>query len=614
MLYSENYISSMDRKYNTTMATDTLRNIYFSAPTSAAEPGKQIKDIIGLAGGGVKNVEIGQLRSRGDKSWETIPRQHFDMVRQTAKLTMGDKAIVSVHAPIDVDPTGFKENKWSEDNRADAEEFMKDVINKAALVKIDKNSKQSVPIAYHASGQIGTFWKWDEKKDKLVPEMAMAVIPDTGELIPLKTEEKIHTDGIKRKYIPYYTDARETYPEHTESSLEQVKHTLWEREQEQLNSLWKEQQEAVNRIKEIEKEKEAGEITKEQANAEESGWASRYKFITKHLDSALTNTYDKIAQSDPKAKKIIDTEINNITKQNPDADRDAVAHHIMMKMGLPKRAGGFGKDTVPELVKLAETFGQDQAAKTLANLAYYSYKKHGEYGPQLAVENWDPWHVMGRGADLRDGLKKARVQMVDKLVTKDKLPVRKANEIADRLIGATWDIAHINIMKRFGVPEGTPKENWNKYIKREVEAIQDDIRHIHISDNFGHSDVHLAPGMGNVPIKEFLEHMEKTGKLKEVKSVLESAGTAIHLGIPPIHAEALQHMGVSSPAWSTSPNWYEVSQNYFFGGSNYASAGFGNILPQGHFSEYGAGFSQLPTATGGMRPDQKSKFSNTPMS
>ena len=115
MLYSENYISSMDRKYNTTMATDTLRNIYFSAPTSAAEPGKQIKDIIGLAGGGVKNVEIGQLRSRGDKSWETIPRQHFDMVRQTAKLTMGDKAIVSVHAPIDVDPTGFKENKDEKD-------------------------------------------------------------------------------------------------------------------------------------------------------------------------------------------------------------------------------------------------------------------------------------------------------------------------------------------------------------------------------------------------------------------------------------------------------------------------------------------------------------------
>ena len=612
MLYSENYISSMDRKYNTTMATDTLRNIYFSAPTSAAEPGKQVKDIIGLAGGGVKNVEIGQLRSRGDKSWETIPKQHFDMVRQTAKLTMGDKAIISVHAPIDIDPTGFIENKWSEDNREDAEEFMKDVINKAAIVKIDKNAKQSVPIAYHASGQIGTFWKWDDKKNKLVPEMAMAVIPDTGEMIPLKTEEKIYPDGIKRKYIPYM-EAGETYPEHTVSSLDQVKRTLWEKEQEQFNNLWKEQQEAERRIKEISKDVNTGEITKEQAKYEISGWLDRHRYIKKHFDSVLTNTYDKIAQSDPHSREFIDKEVNNILKQNPDADRDLAMHSVMIRMGLPEKIGGFG-EKVPELVKLAETFGQDQAAKTLSNLAYYSYKKHGEYGPQLAVENWDPWHVMGRGADLRDGLKKARIQMVDKLVTKDKLPIKKANEIADRLIGATWDIAHINIMKKFGVPEGTSKENWNKYIKREVEAIQDDIRHIHISDNFGHSDVHLAPGMGNVPIKEFLEHMEKTGKLKDVKSVLESAGTAIHLGIPPVHAEALQHMGVSSPAWSISPNWYEVSQNYFFGGSNYASAGFGNILPQGHFSEYGAGFSQLPTATGGLRPGQQSKFSNTPMS
>ena len=153
-----------------------------------------------------------------------------------------------------------------------------------------------------------------------------------------------------------------------------------------------------------------------------------------------------------------------------------------------------------------------------------------------------------------------------------------------------------------------------KDIIKEAEKIAPLVKHVHLSDNFGFEHTELPMGMGNVPIEEFLEYMKKHGKLKNVTSVLESAGTAIHLGIPPVHTEALQTLGVGSPAWSISPNWYESSQNYFFGGSNYASAGFGNILPQGHFSEYGAGFSQLPTATGGMRPDQKSKFSNTPMS
>ena len=590
MLYSENYSSSMDKKYHTTQAENTMRNIYFSAPTPASDPGKQVTSIINLAGSGLKNVEIGQLASRGNKSWETIPKQHFDMIRQTAKLTMGDKAVVSVHAPIDVDPTGFKENRWSEDNRVDAENFMKDVIDKASMVQVDKT--RPVPIAYHASGQTGTFWKWNDNTNVFTPETAMAVIPDTGEVLPLRTETKTYPGGEKVHYVPYKVDGV-NYPEpNTVSSLEQVNHTLWQREQEKISQMWKE-------IQEAEKETIAAKNTGDEITA--SRWAERGKLMTSHLNSAISATYDKLAETDKAAKEFIDNTTGGSTDPN-------VLTHAINLLGVP------GGHPTPKMVRLVEEFGQEKAAETIANLAKYSYEKYGENGPQMAIENWDPWHVMGRGEDLKKGLNLARTKFVEKIIAEQKIPRKKAEEVANKLIGATWDIAHINLTRGFGFPDMPKDKKWETYIKKEVEAIKDDIRHIHISDNFGYGDAHLAPGMGNVPIEEFLEYMKKHGKLKNVTSVLESAGTAIHLGIPPVHTEALQTLGVGSPAWSISPNWYESSQNYFFGGSNYASAGFGNILPQGHFSEYGAGFSQLPTATGGIRPGQQSKFSNTPMS
>src|SRR3989338_1239540 len=589
MIYSESYESAMDKKYQTTMATDTLRNIYFSAPTSSTEPGKQLKDIIDRAGGGIKNVEIGQI---GAQKWEAIPREHFNMARQIAKLTMGEKALVSVHAPVDVDPTGFKSSqqggRWSEDNRVESEEFMKDVIDKAQMVQTD--DKRPVPIAFHASGQVGTMWKWNDDYKRVMPEYAFGVVPDTGELVPLTTEEKVYPGGEKVKYVPYKVEGVEyNQKDRIVSSLDQMNHTLWQREQEKVSQMWKE-------IQEAQRETARTDISKE----EKERWKARENLMTQHLRSAIHSTYNKLAETDNVAKEFID--------QNTGSSDDIVTlTAAISRLGVDPNAPR------PKIVRLADEFGKEKAAKTFANLAKYSYDKYGEYGPQLAVENWDPWHIMGRGEELAKGLKLGRKEFVEKLVKEDKLPVKKANEIAERLIGATWDIAHINMMRKFGVPERTSKEVWEKHIKKEVEAIEKDIRHIHISDNFGFSDVHLAPGMGNVPIKEFLDHMQKTGKLKDVASVLESAGTAIHLGIPPSHSEALQHLGISSPAWSTSPNWYEIGQNYFFGGSNYASAGFGNILPQGHFSEYGAGFSQLPTATGGMRPGQQSKFSGTPM-
>ena len=66
-----------------------------------------------------------------------------------------------------------------------------------------------------------------------------------------------------------------------------------------------------------------------------------------------------------------------------------------------------------------------------------------------------------------------------------------------KFIGATWDMGHINMLKKQGFT--------NKEIIRETKKIAPYVKHVHITDNFGFDDSHLSPGMGNVPIKKVMK-------------------------------------------------------------------------------------------------------------
>jgi hypothetical protein len=76
----------------------------------------------------------------------------------------------------------------------------------------------------------------------------------------------------------------------------------------------------------------------------------------------------------------------------------------------------------------------------------------------------------------------------------------------------------------------------------------------------------------------------------------------------------LKYFNTPIYGFQKAPNWDEQSWSYFMGSGGY-SGGYGTILPPVHFSEYGSGFTQLPTALGGQMPGQdRSKFSGMPMS
>ena len=60
------------------------------------------------------------------------------------------------------------------------------------------------------------------------------------------------------------------------------------------------------------------------------------------------------------------------------------------------------------------------------------------------------------------------------------------------------------------------EKKFNEWVLGQVEDLNKEniIGHVHLSDNFGYFDEHLTPGMGNAPIKEFIDIMKKKG-LKE---------------------------------------------------------------------------------------------------
>lgn len=86
----------------------------------------------------------------------------------------------------------------------------------------------------------------------------------------------------------------------------------------------------------------------------------------------------------------------------------------------------------------------------------------------------------------------------------------EAEKTAARHIKATLDTGHLNTWRKHF--QGSDEE-FNKWMLKEVEdlAKKDLIGNMHLSDNYGYQDDHLAPGQGNCPVKEIVQIMKKHG-------------------------------------------------------------------------------------------------------
>lgn len=243
-----------------------------------------------------------------------------------------------------------------------------------------------------------------------------------------------------------------------------------------------------------------------------------------------------------------------------------------------------------------EQFAEGNAAKTIANLAHYAWKKKSK--PTVCVENLFPEWYGGKPEEMKELLKKSREEFVNN--RPKGMSKGEAEKASKQIIGMTIDVGHMNMWRRYKDSKDFKKDIQNKFAELAPYT-----KHVHLSDNFGDMDAHLPIGWGNAPNKEIMENLKKEGYKGKV--LLESYGLpeGAHFGV----YQSLPNM--SAPLYTVGPTWSEAAGSYFFGDYPFS---MGPIFPGIHHEQYGAGFSGLPSVMGAQRPGQKSRFGGTPMS
>ena len=170
----------------------------------------------------------------------------------------------------------------------------------------------------------------------------------------------------------------------------------------------------------------------------------------------------------------------------------------------------------------------------------------------VAVEHIFPERFGGHLEELKWIIKKSREKMVDMLIKPeieygasmapqeiDKKKLDKdimqpnpyymgvsreeAEKLAERHIKATLDTGHINLWRKYWQedPRKTREQNddaFKKWVLDQVESLAKEkmVGNVHLADNFGYHDDHLAPGQGNSPIKEIIAILKRHGYEKAI--------------------------------------------------------------------------------------------------
>ncbi len=606
-------------------------------PNQLEEVSKAIKT-------GQKNVEVQAIGIQGDTD-QAIPKQQFQEIKALMKLS-GVKP--SLHGPI-LDAAGVTQRGLNESERLATERRFGEIVDKAHILDDEGN----IPVVFHASaGYPGTIvWKRDKdgklaKDDdgKLITEVGHVIDQETGQMRQIRDTKIFRPDRPKE-----LIDKQGNLTGHdfmAEDKINSINRTEWDNQMIKVSEFAKQAREVIgnsdaelapyanmpivgeekgqimvqdpdsktkiplgdDRTKRAYKNvQRASQFMENATLAFNSAFETAFKYGNegqRKLLKKLAEDYKKENEAIQCIKKVKGKKYAQPTVFTPIKEAELL-DQFAVRLGNITHSTEDNKGNLisgaPQLYRKVENFVIDKTAETFGNVAFESYKKYGEGSPVIALENIDP----DRGAivtadQMRETVQKTRDNFIERLVKEKKIGEKKAKKIAENLVGATWDLGHININKKYG---------WtDKEVVEETRKIADMVKHVHISDNFGHSDSDLAPGMGNVPMKKHLEELEKKGILGRVKTVVESGGWNNM-----IKGSAFPHIlkAFGSPIYGinqTGGYWNQASGTFggYFGG-------YGTINPQMHHSIYGAGLTTLPMELGGAIPGGASRFSGNSM-
>ncbi len=548
----------------------------------------QIAEVNKLLSQGIVPIEVGTIKP---EDFEAIPKQHFKEIKQMAKLT---GAKVSLHSPL-IEASGVGEHGWSEANRQSAEYQLKDVIAKAH----ELDARGNIPITIHSANIQGTEYIMTPEGKKI--ERLGAINQETGQMIALKEEIKYYpSKRAMRELKPeiekkvFSGEIKKIEEEHFReipfekgkiiSPEQQIKiknNSDWDNSISQL-LFQKERADEILQtnavpISHVLKELAEKKITPETLNEFPQQRQAYTHFLNvqaymedveEHLSGLFSKAYK---YGSPEQKKLL-TEIKNGYQKELDS---ASPHDILAQSQAVQNLMHTLKEypVAPQVYKPVTEFAQEQSAKTFGNIAFDGFKKYGEKAPVISIENLYPGYAFSTGEEMNKLILSSKKQFVENAI-KDGRSKSEAEKYADKLIGLTFDVGHLNIHRKHGFSE--------EDLRKEFEAMSKHIKHVHLTDNFGSYDSHLPPGMGNVPFKQYFEELKKRGYKGE--TIVEAGGFA--------------------KSFERSP--YPITLGAFgadvySGDTGHYSSGFGEMLPGIHYETFGSGFSQLPYELGGQR-------------
>lgn len=581
-----------------------------------------IKEASAKLSSGVKNVELALV---SPEIFDSIPKQQLKEINELSKLTGIN---VSVHGPV-MDSAGFTQQGYSDVNREAVERKIADVIVRAQEV----NPKGNVPVVFHsAEGIAGSEWKTlGEPGKEREAKRLIAVDIETGRMTQLETETKYYPDRreYKKEIIKAYESGRlsgekiqemkpwekyKTIPLEKgrvitpEENLRIANNSEWdnklsavlfnkERADEILQNNAAQIQQLLNERGEKILHYESLTPIQKQAYNHYKNAAAYIEDTEQQLNALFSRAYKYGSEEQKKILKRLGDEYGKIIDkvgENPNGQSEAM-QFLITNLKTPALA--------PKMFVPIEDFATEKSAETFGNAAFKAYKKHGNKTPIIAIENPPAGFGLSTGEDLRNLVEASRKKFTENLV-KEGMDKSDAKRTAERFIGATWDVGHINMLRKQGFSE--------EDIVKESEKIAPYVKHVHLSDNFGFEHTELPMGMGNVPMKEIMKKLGKKGF--EARKIIEAGTWWQHFQTNPFK-ESLEGMG--SPMYPSAspatiggmPYW-----NQSLGFQQSYGEGFGRLLPSVNYQTFGAGFSQLPSHLGGdIQGGQGGRMSGRPM-
>lgn len=554
----------------------------------------QIGELAKVLNTGTIPVEVGTLDL---KNFDSIPTEYWEEMRRKADL---NDARVTLHAPL-IDPAGFNEQqKWDESQQKLVELQLTQIMDKAAKLTSKKNAKP-VPVTIHAGNYAGSTYKYidDPEKGRIkVADQLIAVDRASGQLAPISEETTYHigeADFGKKHTAEYMLDVANS--------------TQWRKEIDKVVYEKETADKVIDKIFPTIKERyiglRVGEIKPKELEPGEIELMNKLSIGEAHLQDAhlsLNTAFEKAykygdEETKKKLKEISDEfgkaigsvnekEFNKLSKEK---QREIYERKFDMQNQARaiQAASEALREYNPQLLQRVEDFSIEKASETLKNVAMHNYNNTKDYktAPQLSLENLYQGMGFSQGEDLAKMIEKTRTEFQTALMKEKKLNSTEAKKVAEQMIGATFDVGHLNMSRKHGF---TKEE-----LAKEAAAVGKYVNKVHLTDNFGNQDTHLAPGMGNVPFELLLDALGDEGK-KAVK-INEIGGYTMNFG-KIAYGETLAAFG--SPIYSSGqgPYWSQTTgfqQSY--------SGGMGLTLPQVNYETFGSGFSTLPQELGGSK-------------